>query len=592
MPLKIYFSEKHNTILHITYNPNVPDIIIVDKPNINYGLKKYYLEIDPEAFFEFFELYFKDVQYNDPGYMKSLKYFSQIKSTFNNSIEKRINDCLLKISKNDNGKIKLFETGELVDKKDCIYINNIGWFTKNDPRLTIDYISKEYIIIDKNIYPFYIIGTEVDDYGIFINNRYTFRNIIISEIPVTNNVCKALVKTLSKYDLIPETLNIFLENNVYELENFKNNYVEDLYTGNFIHKKLFKNFVKKNKIKGVDFKLKHEYSFFNKIKNKPLTTIKTFGKEYSFGLEIETISGILPERLTKNIAFESVHDGSLRDHDDNKTYGKEYVTDVLQGDLGLLEIKKLLFEIKKRCLIDKRCSVHYHLGEINFTKENTILMYYLYSIIQEEIFSLLPISRHNNIYCKKLKPLFSYSDIQKLCSDERNFSILMYYNILITLLSSKSSASYIINKLKNHPQGHKCGYNHNSERYCWVNFIPAVFNTRENQVYTIEFRALNGTNNYTDIKNFLMICMALVSIVEDHKSYIYNTKDFLLEDILKLVYPKNYRHLVEWINIRKYKFNNASFLNDNKKIIAEDEYLKEVNFEKNENLEDLKLMNL
>jgi len=116
-------------------------------------------------------------------------------------------------------------------------------------------------------------------------------------------------------------------------------------------------------------------------------------------------------------------------------------------------------------------------------------MYYIYQIIEDEIFDMMPKSRRKNEYCRRLTRI--NIDLINLLptNTERDFYIKKYYDEIITVLSQKAHPDSYINKKQDHPKGFKCGYDHSAARYCWVNFIPAVFNTRKNGVYTINFVA-------------------------------------------------------------------------------------------------------
>ena len=229
------------------------------------------------------------------------------------------------------------------------------------------------------------------------------------------------------------------------------------------------------------------------------------------------------------------------------------MTDVLKGDGGLKQLKMLCNELSKRCLVNKQCGIHSHIGGAIFNKENVVIMYYLYQIIESEIFNMLPRSRRNNEYCRKLPKV--NINLENL-NNNYKFSIEKYYTEIMSVLAKKEYNARLVNKKNDHPDGFKCNYNHASARYCWVNFVPAVFDTRKNGIFTIEFRPAAGSTSYTKIKNWLMICMGMVNVVEDHKREILSGNVNTLEDILTLCYPKDYKGLVEYVELRKAKFSD------------------------------------
>ena len=269
----------------------------------------------------------------------------------------------------------------------------------------------------------------------------------------------------------------------------------------------------------------------------------------------------MPAYLQKDLHYSSVHDGSLRQEDDNTAWGKEYVTSVLQGDLGLKNLKMICYELSKRCMVNKQCGVHVHLSGVNFNKENIVMMYWLYQRLQDEVYKMLPKSRRNNEYCRKLKPI--PINIENLNSINRNFYIEKYYNEIILFVSKNNFPGREVNKKRDHPAGFKCGYDHSSSRYSWVNFVPSVFDTRGNKVYTIEFRPAPGSTSYLKIKNWLLICMALVDVVENHKQFLHKNRETVdLLSVLTEVYGQKANTLCKWVDERKQLFNVIPTNND------------------------------
>lgn len=450
---------------------------------------------------------------------------------------------------NDDDLVKLYENGEKIKYKDAVYVQHFGFFKKDDPRVFKDkFYCDLNLIIDEKLSllayaQIYAIYEEIDAKGNLINPSYTVAVEYSSNYIQVNNPNHKL----SEFSWLDDK---FVDNNV-----FKYYYVESVNTGNFYHKDdpVSKDIlIKQNDI--LYRKHKCVKSFKNLVANKPMTYIKMLGKKYTWGVEIETSSGYLPKHLDKKLVYDAVHDGSLRDENGN-VFGGEYVTSVLYGDLGLQQLKMLCNELSKRCMINKRCGVHVHIGGATFNKESVVLMYYLYKKMENSIFNMLPESRRDNEYCRKLPNVnINISSINQ----NREYNIDYYYNTIMTILSSGYSPDHKVNKKNDHPKGFKCGYDHSAARYCWVNFIPAVFNTRKNEVYTIEFRPHPASTSYYKIKNWLFICIALIDIVENHKKEIYNNPNITLQDIIRIVYPKNHMQINDYIEKRTLKFADKS----------------------------------
>ena len=437
-----------------------------------------------------------------------------------------------------------YKTKKNIKFKDAIFVYHLhGYFHINDPEVVKDVYSEHlYIHIGKEYREKYgriqQIFTEINEDGVLSKPVYSLSN----EVDFNNVSLQLSVDDYNNPIYVPVD---FLTNTT-----FRKHYKELIHDGSFIPVKFYK-YIHSVKSNSTQYrkttKIKRKYDI-----NKPTTFINTFGKKYSFGYEIETASGYLPPYLDSSIDYSAVHDGSLRDENGNAV-GGEYVTGVLKGDKGLYHLKLLTNELSKRCTINKLCGNHVHIGDASFSKEDIVLMYYLYSSLETEIFSMLPLSRRNNEYCRPLTPI--KIDLAVL-QQNREFAIDKAYNEIIKVLAQVSRYTTNINKKNDHPKGFKCGYDHSAHRYCWVNFIPAVFNTRGNRVQTIEFRNHSATTSYIKCKNWLMICMALVDIVENHKDQIYKNPGIRLVDIIKIVYPKNHIKLLDYIYKRMAKFSN------------------------------------
>lgn len=286
------------------------------------------------------------------------------------------------------------------------------------------------------------------------------------------------------------------------------------------------------------------------------TNLISEGKKYTFGVEIETATGFLPEYLSEEMNLSCMRDGSIT--------GGEYVTGVLTGDKGFEHLQFICNELAKRCTVDKRTGLHVHIG--GFDRDNSFIVYTykLGMIIQDELFNLLPKSRRSNNYCRKmdnlgLKTLNRTSETYKFDLDTQYEKIFEY----IAYNRAKHGPEY--NKHSQHPMGAKCGYDHATPRYCWLNLVPTIFDTRGDESWTMETRNHAGTLNFIKIKNWVLFCMAFVNFVENHKDEInkgyvvYKNGDedkICVNSILKLCYPKKYQKLVDYFDKRYKTFNS------------------------------------
>lgn len=430
--------------------------------------------------------------------------------------------------------------------KDCVRTNCGRWFKKGDKDVVEDYYSKEHCYIGSAT------GVVVtyDNEGLPLSNKLAysyFKNVKENCAYISWMVGSTQTASYADLELLP-----------------KDKYNECFIDSNFYHKAMkMPKAMKYPKYRKVDaikksyddepLSLTDQYKFG--IKSPSYN--RTEGKKYSFGVELETIRGYLPYYVDKDLNYEAVHDGSLRDGE-NEILGAEYVTGVLVGDTGLQQLKRLTNELTKRCKVDKKCGMHIHLGDFDLSKQSIVLLYKLLLMVENEMFSMLPPSRRKNEYCRELKKInlkFTENDLTGY-----NYKILIekYYSDIVRFVSGTEEPSDIVNRKKEHPMGHKCGYNHASSRYCWVNLVPTLFNTRGNGVYTVEFRSHSGTTSYEKIKMWLLICMGLLWFVENYGKEIALLENISLKEIINRAYPKHRDKINAYIDLRFKKFNCES----------------------------------
>lgn len=335
-------------------------------------------------------------------------------------------------------------------------------------------------------------------------------------------------------------------------------------------------------------------------------TFRVFeGKKHTFGLEIETSNGFVPDHLYSDLNVSCVYDGSLKD-DDGVARGGEYVTGVLTGDAGVNQVKKLMNTlVETNCEVNNKCSVHVHVGSAKFTKTELVAMYMLGVSLEEEIFSMFPRSRAENVYCRKLGRILSNDMIENLANfksytkeefekiidyifDLRLFPYVKSGNDHLNTAKTLANSSVVKpsrneNKKSGHPGGNKCGYDKNAQRYSWLNFVTCLYNNKGEEAKTLEFRVHNGTLNFKKVLAWLKICVAFTWFAENHQEIIFtgyylNPENSEKEPInlglvLKLAYPNSYKILLEYISERKGLFANKT----NDKHAESEEYAEKIN---------------
>jgi hypothetical protein len=317
------------------------------------------------------------------------------------------------------------------------------------------------------------------------------------------------------------------------------------------------------KIESFDFLTKRQkLKFKQELGTDSKTYLATEGLKYSFGIELETCSGLVPlsDYFINKVNIRSVRDGSVR--------GSEYVTGVLKGDAGFNQLYNISNLLNKQNKVDKSCGMHVHIGGANFNKSFSVYAHILSEKIENSMFSIVSKTRRHNSYCGDVIPLELESIIKKYGI---SYGVEVAYETLFKAMTYGRLPSISYNRKRdNHHYGRYCGKYNGIEdkdnfRYKWVNLIPCNFNVRnyvhpahgyDNEANTIEFRFHSGTLNYVKIKNFTLICMAFVSYVENNKTDILNKEVITLEDIIESTYRKNVKPLLSYVDMRQKLFNN------------------------------------
>jgi len=236
----------------------------------------------------------------------------------------------------------------------------------------------------------------------------------------------------------------------------------------------------------------------------------------TFGAEFETIRGYMPKHIQYQNGLIVCRDGSLKDPVDG-SQGAEFTTIPLQGAKGVQTLKNICKSLTDRCDIDKKCSLHFHIGNIPTNKLSLISLYNLCRNIQDELFEMFPFYKRDEVkyaaknknYCQKLNSL-SILKTPKTKDEYENYVYVEYLK-LFKFLSCGYLPDKIFNrKTKKHPKQHKWDRH---SRYYWINLLNTIFSDRN----TVEFRLHEGTMNFTKVFSWLLICNAIVKYSEKHK---------------------------------------------------------------------------
>jgi len=468
-------------------------------------------------------------------------------------------------------------------------ITKTRYFTK--PR-------KKFTLNDVDTYNLYNTVNSLVDQREILGNLQTVK-VILNGLPQRGEIYQIFVRDVEKFinehELIQGINNPEIYYHKREIElmdkpkpyrKFDNTYykqsVDDLLASPFDNKEnskeqikeLSKNILERNIVMGVD----------------SLTHLVLENKRYTFGVELETCRGRLESDDVKNLNVKAVHDGSLRE-EDGSTPGGEYVTGILYGDSGFTQLHELCRTLTNKCEINNKCGVHVHIGSIKWNREDVVYSYILAELIENDLFSMLPKSRRENSYCRKLTPL-TLDRLNYLRNapnaTEYNMKINEIYNMIHAEVAGSKDLDgpdANINKNRQHPKGAKCNYDKTAQRYCLLNYVTLMFDTKGiPNSHTLEFRPMSATLNYTKVKNWIKICVAFVYFVENFKSiikagkYTHDGKDYDLdvELIIAKSYPKTGGKLIDYVRERKEIFKTKGESVDYVDVKLERKTIKEV----------------
>ena len=268
------------------------------------------------------------------------------------------------------------------------------------------------------------------------------------------------------------------------------------------------------------FKAKFEKNY-NPIITNNVEKYSGLLKDYTFGLEFETIKGTLSEEKLEILPLIPLRDGSIS--------GLEYVTIPLRGKIGMQALIDSVEELKSKTLYDNSCALHYHIGGIPRTPEFLLAFYKVSSFFQEEMFSMFPLYKKYNFGVKrknyskpfpvnKINSLMDASiDIKNKDQVNNNFNVLFKY--LSEGFDFRQYGSDLNNVLE-HPRDPNGNQKWNiSTRYYANNLIPIIFGNKQ----TIEFRIHTPTYDIGKIINFLLFNVYLIDFT------IMNLQTILLD---------------------------------------------------------------
>ena len=196
-------------------------------------------------------------------------------------------------------------------------------------------------------------------------------------------------------------------------------------------------------------------------------------------------------------------------------------------------------------------------------------------MLEAELYSMMPASRKTRAHCRPIQKVnFKFNKNQSY-----DININNLYRKLFHIVSLGKYPSRTVNKKFNHPAGEHCGFDTSTPRYWWINFVPAMFNLKGEDNYTIEYRMHSSTLNFTKAKNWILITMAITYFAENYSKTIFSKSKITLEEVIKTAFPKKADYLNRYIKERKDLFSVGVQMIENLEYNKEDEIKKSLKYE-------------
>lgn len=308
---------------------------------------------------------------------------------------------------------------------------------------------------------------------------------------------------------------------------------------------------------GLEFIQKQEnFAKYQFPISKEVRTFARFLGARTFGAEIETSQGFIPDHIQHRMGIVMCRDGSIE--------GGEAVTVPMSGAKGVQNLKNIAEEFQKRANVNTDCSYHLHLGNIPKDRVFLCALYILGYKIQDELFQMFPdykvnwqgIKRKN--YCQKL----AKRAIHPLKDDSREgFDLFIEdtYNKIFEFLSDGVPASEFNNRKQlKHPIQNKWD---RPSRYAFLNLQNMLFSPRG----TAEFRIHHATLSPQKMTLWLFICNAIIQYAENHTAEIFKKSGKIaMADVLNIYRELNPMssdayalsdHLIAYMEDRKTYFD-------------------------------------
>lgn len=206
-----------------------------------------------------------------------------------------------------------------------------------------------------------------------------------------------------------------------------------------------------------------------------------------YGVEIEVQYGY-EASAANNTVFASKEDGSLHNQ------GVEFCSPILQGDAGLTELADILQICNDHgAEIDNKCGLHIHIDLRDFSKQSFTRLFYILRKIENVTRLLVTEERRNNQFCS--------ATLRQIQTNDRDG---------------------FDEQVMEHCE--------NMERYSAYNFL--AYSSHK----TVEVRLHHGTLNYEEIRNWILLHLAIVDYAKNNDTDTFQSlQDMNLVGIFEML---------------------------------------------------------
>lgn len=285
--------------------------------------------------------------------------------------------------------------------------------------------------------------------------------------------------------------------------------------------------------------VKETYQRYINENVKPSIFDKFFFR-YTYGLEIETDAGWLPEPYYFRHGALPLKDGSI--------FGTEVTTFPYNQNRMFNNLATLMKMLAKYTKASFNTSLHVNIGNIRNTPEFRVAIWILYCRLQNEIESFIPMYKRDQRFfndkrgrgkdhCRFQESL----DVVRRYTDIRSEIPLADAKIRKFLNEGSTSSEFVKDGAAKWDQ---------RTRYYALNMLPAYFVKNNNP--RIEFRVHGGTVNPIKTICWTLICGAMVKYAEERFTNILEAKEKIyLSDVIEYSFndkTEEGRFLVNYLN--------------------------------------------